>query len=473
MRVELIAVEGPAEGRTFAFDEPDIFVFGRGLDAHCSVPSDRTISRNHFMIQISPPQCMVLDLNSSNGTIVNGVRYGGVNAPPVEGMRQEPPRTVRLDEGDEVVAGKTTLRVKIVASEPPVDGAFGGEDPDASDTGLMDVSELTRDDPVVAVADSSAATKPSDDDTVFDERPRRATAGITAPVDAANDGGEGPPPPPVEGYDFIRTIGVGGMGAVYLARQLATGTRVAIKVMNAMVPVTPEAERMFETDVSIAAGLEHPNIVKILDRGRIGDAFYFVREYVDGTDVEALLADAADGVAADEAVDIALQALAGLEHVHQAGCVHRDLTPANILLAGSSAPWQVKVADVGLAKSFEHAGLSGLTLEGDVGGALRFMPREQILDFTSMVPTTDVYALGATLYLILTGQPVRKGLEGTIAVGQGIQAILTEPYVPLRERNDAIPDVLAEVVDKALSDDVAVRYQDAGEMRRALEACMS
>ena len=98
MRVELIAVKGPAEGRTFSFDEPDIFVFGRGLDAHCSVPSDRTISRNHFMIQISPPQCMVLDLNSSNGTIVNGVRYGGVNAPPIEGMQQVPPRTSAEDE---------------------------------------------------------------------------------------------------------------------------------------------------------------------------------------------------------------------------------------------------------------------------------------------------------------------------------------------------------------------------------------
>jgi len=466
MRVELIAVEGPAEGRTFSFDEPDIFVFGRGLDAHCSVPSDRTISRNHFMIQISPPQCMVLDLNSSNGTIVNGVRYGGVNAPPVEGMRQEPPRTVRLDEGDEVVAGKTTLRVKIEAAETS-DEAFGAGPGDPSDTGLMDVAELERDAP------AATPKKPSDEDTVLDERPRRATAGVAAPPDGSAEDGEGPPPPPVEGYNFIRSLGVGGMGAVYLARHMATGARVAVKVMIARVPVTPEAEQTFETDVAPVEMLDHPNIVKILDRGRVGDAFYVVREVVDGTNVEALLKEAADGVPADEAVDIAMQALAGLEHVHNAGCVHRDLSPANILLAGSAPPWQVKVADVGLAKSFEYAGLSGLTLEGDVGASLRFMPREQILNFTSVRPTTDVYSLGAVLYLILTGQPVRKGLEGTISVGQGIQAILTEPYVPLRERNDALPEALAEVVDKSLSDDIAARYQDAGEMRRALEACLS
>ena len=106
MRIRLIAAAGPAEGRTFEFDEPDVFVFGRGADAHCRIPNDVTISRNHFVVRVNPPDCYVVDLGSSNGTLVNGERYGGKKG--TQGRRVgDSHQMVPLGDGDEIVAGKS------------------------------------------------------------------------------------------------------------------------------------------------------------------------------------------------------------------------------------------------------------------------------------------------------------------------------------------------------------------------------
>ena len=112
MRVELKVTEGPAKGRSFAFDRPDIFIFGRADDANYPLPDDETISRHHFMIQVNPPDCMIMDLNSSNGTIVNKARYGGQGQPP-DGVAQEGPVPAQLRHGDRITAGRTTFLVRV------------------------------------------------------------------------------------------------------------------------------------------------------------------------------------------------------------------------------------------------------------------------------------------------------------------------------------------------------------------------
>ncbi len=457
MRVRLEVTKGPAAGKLFTFEEPDIFVFGRGNEAHYSLPSDRTISRNHFMIQLQPPDCLVVDLKSSNGTIVNNTRYGGVGGPPVEGMRQEKPRTVRLRDGDEITAGKTVFCV----------GITGGD-------------KLDKETLLMGIGDGLFETGPQDEPILLEPAgPGDAAVTASTEDETPPDGGRvlgdlrgAPKPPPVEGYEYLKVLGVGGQGAVYLARETEGGKPVAIKTLLPNVAEMPAAVAVFEREASIGMRIGHPNVVRVYRNGRIKNVFYFVMEYVEGIDVKMLVEKCGGRVPFDEAMTIALDALAGLSHAHGMKIVHRDLKPANILLGGERPGWTVKLADFGLAKSFEQAGLSGLTMEGDICGSLMFMPREQLLNYKWVKPVSDVYSMSATLYHMLTGKPVRKGLEHAEDAPSAIAAVMNEPVVPMRERlagdGGTVPAPVAAVVDRSLSDDAEARYLDAGAMRQAL-----
>jgi eukaryotic-like serine/threonine-protein kinase len=145
--------------------------------------------------------------------------------------------------------------------------------------------------------------------------------------------------------------------------------------------------------------------------------------------------------------------------------VHRDIKPENVLLVDAEMT-TAKLADFGLAKSFEQAGLSGLTATGAVGGTLYFMPREQITHFRVLRPASDVWAVGATLYHMLTLSYPREFVPGA----DPLQVILQGATVPIRRREPAIPAALAEVIDRAVDDDLARRYATAAEFRDALRA---
>jgi len=445
MRVELKVADGPAEGRSFSFDDPDIFMFGRALDAHCSIPSDGTISRNHFVIQLSPPHCLIIDLKSSNGTIVNGVRYGGVGDPPVAGMRQEEPTAVRLRDGDEIVAGKTTFRVGVAegAQDEGEGGPTIGSAPKAmADTVLTDVAAV------------GLACKPVDVAPIAETVEDRPTAWA--------DLEEAPKPPQIEGYEYLRVLGVGGQGAVYLARDVANERRIAIKTLLPEVALMPDMIECFEREASVGASIRHANVAEVLDRGRVGHVFYFVMEFVDGIDVEKLIGQRNGRVPLGETMNIAMEALAGLAHAHEKGFVHRDLKPANILLGGEGPDWQVKITDFGLAKSFERAGLSGLTMEGTICGSLHFMAREQILHYRWVKPCSDVYSLGATLYEMLTGRPPFEA-ETQLMLLQKIT--FEAPESPSKIRR-AIPRDAETICLKCLEKEPDRRYQTAAEFAR-------
>ncbi|HXY40282.1 MAG TPA: serine/threonine-protein kinase, partial [Vicinamibacteria bacterium] len=209
--------------------------------------------------------------------------------------------------------------------------------------------------------------------------------------------------------------------------------------------------------------LRHPNIVGLQDVGRHGRQFYFALDYCAGGSVEALRHDCGGSLAAEAVLRIANDAVAGLAYAHAHGFVHRDIKPENVLLSEQGA---ARLADFGLAKSFEQAGLSGLTATGAIGGTLAFMPREQLTAFREVRPVSDVWSMAATLYYLLTGCHVRDGSpeEDPLAV------ILRGGIVPLRERDPEVPAALAAVLDRALADDPATRYPHGGELLSALAA---
>ena len=174
------------------------------------------------------------------------------------------------------------------------------------------------------------------------------------------------------------------------------------------------------------------------------------------------------------AVPILIQCLEGLRSAHEAKIVHRDLKPANIMISGSDDNWTAKIGDLGMAKNFERAGFSGLSITGTVGGTLGFMPREQLTNYRKVKPVSDIWSLAATFYNALTGFtpldfPSRNDGKWLSAC---FNAILNNEPVPIRTRDSTIPHGLAQVIDRALSIDPECRYQSAGEMKAdVLRSC--
>lgn len=217
-------------------------------------------------------------------------------------------------------------------------------------------------------------------------------------------------------------------------------------------------------EIEVTSTLRHPHIVEVLESGAQGSIFYFLLEFCEGGDVAHLMERRGGRLTLEEAGPLLLQALEGLAFVHEQGFVHRDLKPQNMLLKGEEGRWSVKVSDLGLAKSFEQAGLSGMTATGSYAGSFPFMPREQVINFKHFKPVSDVWAMGATCYNILTGSYPRN-LRGA---RDQIEVVLNGKIVPIRQRDPRIPSQVAEVIDRSLATETSERYQHAGEMHEAL-----
>jgi len=250
------------------------------------------------------------------------------------------------------------------------------------------------------------------------------------------------------------------MGAVYRARRRSDGLDVALKLMRPRIGADPESRSHLLREAEVMRRLRHPNIVELLDSGEDGEGFFWAMEYCPRGSVlarirlEGALPLAVAGM-------LALQALEGLAFAHAAGFVHRDIKPDNLLLGPDGL---AKLTDFGLAKSFEQAGLSGMTATGASAGTLSFMPREQITSFRQLRPVSDVWSMGATLYYMLTRHYTRDfaGRKDPLAV------VLSGRIVPLRRRAPHLPAAVAAVVDRAIADDPDRRYPTAAELRDAL-----
>jgi serine/threonine protein kinase len=274
----------------------------------------------------------------------------------------------------------------------------------------------------------------------------------------------------IAGHEIERQLGRGGFGAVYLVRDRQTGERMALKIMLAQALVDENARKRFLREIETMRLLRHPHIVRLRTSGAVGDFFYFTMEYCPGGSLAAYMQQRGRRPLR-EAGPIMLEALDGLAAAHAAGIVHRDVKPANLLLAGPSAPWITKVGDLGLSRKFTEAGFSGLTATGTRGGDLLYMPREQLLHFHQVRPASDVWAAGATFYILLTGRHPRQTPPGQRL--DPLRLVLEGETVPIRQVEPGLPEGVADVLDRALHPEPEARYQSAGEMRRALAAALA
>ena len=201
-------------------------------------------------------------------------------------------------------------------------------------------------------------------------------------------------------FEIHELIGMGGMGAVYRARQKRLDRWVAIKILPPEVGKSPSFAARFEREAQTMAKLNHPNIVQIYDFGRTGDYYYFLMEFVDGVTLREIIATG--DLSSQEALRIVPEICSALQFAHDEGVVHRDIKPENILLDRSG---RVKIADFGLAMLLEQQPRNiTLTQTDQVMGTLHYMAPEQIRGERSIDHRADIFSLGVVFYELLTGE---------------------------------------------------------------------
>jgi len=255
-------------------------------------------------------------------------------------------------------------------------------------------------------------------------------------------------------YELIEEIGRGGMGVVYRARQRSLDRVVAIKMMAFGPGSSPELVKRFRAEAVSAASLHHPNIVAIHEVGIHEGQHFFVMDYVEGQSLARLVGS--QPLPAQRAAAYLEIVAEAVHYAHERGILHRDLKPSNVLIDAQDQP---HVVDFGLARRLE--GDSELTVTGQVLGSPHYLPPEQASGQRARVSRrTDVYALGATLYHLLTGRPPFQAES----LAQTLDLVLhSEPLAP-RLLNPGVPRDLETICLKCLEKEPSRRYATAREL---------
>jgi serine/threonine-protein kinase len=261
-------------------------------------------------------------------------------------------------------------------------------------------------------------------------------------------------------YRLERELGQGGMATVYLAEDLKHHRHVAVKVLRPDLAATLGAER-FAREIGVAARLQHPHILGLIDSGDVGGFFYYVMPYVEGETLRDRLARQGE-LPVPEAVRLLAEIAEALSSAHRAGVVHRDIKPENVMLSGRHA----MVMDFGVAKAVSDASSGGtLTSVGVALGTPAYMAPEQATADPQMDARVDIYSLGVMAYEMLTGSTPFPGLNPQ----QTLAAHVTRAPVPVGQQREGLSPALEAVVMRCLAKRPADRFQTADELVAALE----
>jgi serine/threonine protein kinase len=270
-------------------------------------------------------------------------------------------------------------------------------------------------------------------------------------------------------YVLIDRIGEGGMGQVMKARHRTMDRDVAIKLLPPEATASPREVERFHQEIRAAAKLDHPHIVMAHDAGRSGHYYYLVMKFVEGSDLSAVVATRGPLPVA-EAVGAVTQAARGLQYAHDAGIVHRDVKPSNLVLDRQGV---VRVVDFGLARlntppadpvTGETAS-HPVTRPGQIMGTYDYMPPEQARNTSKADERCDIYSLGCTLYFLLAG----KSPYGGATPSDKIVAHCMEPIPSARESRKDVPVALDAVMKKMMAKKPEDRYQSMAEVIKALK----
>src|SRR5215216_6082424 len=258
-------------------------------------------------------------------------------------------------------------------------------------------------------------------------------------------------------YRIIRRLGSGGMADVYCAEDTQLGREVALKLLYRRFAEDEEFVERFRREASSAAGLQHPNVVQVFDRGEWDGTYYIAMEFLPGRNLKQVVRDHG-ALDPSLAVDVVLQILKAARYAHRHGVIHRDIKPHNVIVDDEG---RAKVTDFGIAR----AGASDMTETGSIMGTAQYLSPEQAQG-QAVSPQSDLYAIGIVLYELLTG---RVPFDGESAVTIALKQVAEVP-VPPSSYNLAVPAELDAVVLRALEKDPAARFMSAEEFIVALES---
>jgi eukaryotic-like serine/threonine-protein kinase len=264
-------------------------------------------------------------------------------------------------------------------------------------------------------------------------------------------------------YTIDRELGRGGMAAVYLARDLRHDRPVALKVLHPALAASVGPDR-FLREIRLAARLQHPHILTVLDSGEVPVAgaaplLWFTMPFIRGESLRDRLARETQ-LPVEDALRIAREAADALGYAHDEGIIHRDVKPENILLTGSHA----LVADFGIARAFDAAGDQKLTETGMAVGTPAYMSPEQAAGGKELDPRTDIYSLGVVLYEMLAGETPFAAPTAQATIARRFM----ETARPLREAREAVPVSVEQAVQRALARTAADRFATAAQFAAAL-----
>lgn len=439
VQVRLRVVSGPHTGMSWTFAGETALTIGRQAPSQLRLPDEKAFSREHLRLVIRPPYAELLDNASSNGTRVNGVRV--IHA--------------TLSHGDQFGAGDTEIVFELASDlfsaatqSPKVKPTAAPSLPrEATPQPAVDRTRLVEANLVAPIAKPSPAVNS-----------KPATVEMTetiAPVLSKQQAERGSFPQTVGSYELMKELGEGGMATVYHARHRGSGQEVAVKLIRSSIVVSEKLVQLFAREASILSQLNHPRIVRCLEFGFHDQQPFLVMELIKTIDLMKLIDAQPIATKVKTATWVASRILQALAYSHEKKFVHRDIKPGNILAYREAHRLQVKLADFGLAKCYEHAGFSAMTDDISLRGTIAYMAPEQIKSSKTVGPPADIFATGACLYRLLVGKHPPMAAMGVTFSATELTAL-------------KIPQPLVQVIQKSMHPDATQRYVSATTMDNAL-----
>ncbi|MDP7007949.1 MAG: serine/threonine-protein kinase [Phycisphaerales bacterium] len=268
----------------------------------------------------------------------------------------------------------------------------------------------------------------------------------------------------IPGFNFIRKLGSGAMASVFLAQQKSLDRPVAIKVLPTKFSDNKEFIDRFYKEGKAAAKLNHPNIVQAYDVGLSGEHHYFVMEYVDGITAFDRVEEEKQ-LSEKESISILRQVASALQHAHDAGFIHRDVKPKNIMI---SSKGDVKLADLGLARAMSDVE-SAEAEAGRAYGTPYYISPEQIRGEVDITPAADLYSLGATIYHLVTGRVPFPGKNPSDVMRRHLK----QDLIPPDHINESLSAGFSQIIEMMMAKEVSQRYQNARDLLSDIDAVMA
>ncbi|HZU82870.1 MAG TPA: FHA domain-containing serine/threonine-protein kinase [Polyangiaceae bacterium] len=461
----LLVENGPSASQSVRLEAGREVIVGRAADAGLQLVDDPEASRRHTSFELVRGGVRVRDLDSRNGTWIGGERVDDVVVEA--GTRVRVGRTVLLVQGAE------SLRDTVIA--PPA--ALATEEPTRPEQEASNRKAARLDDSIFGLAgegdvdpfaspwscDGCGAPGPAPKTDAGEVRFEGA-GWLCESCARARDARDRDDPESVGSYQVLRAIGRGAMAVVYEARHRRTGAHVAVKVLLPAATLDRVLVRRFLKEQRLALSLVHPRVVRCFDVGQDDENhhLYLVVEWLPGGD--AARAGKA-GLEVDAALWLGADLFEALGYLHGRGLVHRDVKPANLLLAPTrTGRTHGKLGDFGILKGLHDLG-SGLTGDADVGGTPLFLAPEQLLDFKWVGRSADIYGAAASLYYLLTGETPLNLASDSVPNVVALTAVLADERIRVRERRPDLSPELASWLDRAVSRDPTERESmDAAQL---------